>query len=110
MVSIMDSTRLATDPSMSSTSRVRSLSTGSPYWRMVKLGMPTSYRRAPRCPPRVGSGSLPLHPLGVCRCSERHRVELDPEPPPRRPRRAGQQVAEGLMGVGPQEEPVVADR
>ena len=39
MVSIIESTRLATAPSMSSTSLVRSLSTGSPYWRMVRLDM-----------------------------------------------------------------------
>ena len=35
---------------MSSTSLVRSLSTGSPYWRMVKFGMRPSYRRCPRGP------------------------------------------------------------
>ena len=57
IVSIMESTRLATAPSMSSTSRVRSFSTGSPYWRMVSSAM------APILPAAPGPTRLrdPLH-------------------------------------------------
>src|ERR1700679_1951476 len=103
MVSIMDSTRLATDPSMSSTSLVRSLSTGSPYWRMVRLDMGRILPAAPWIP-----GPGPAARRSAPR-SERHRIDLDAEPPPGRPGSAGQQVTEGVMAVGAQKEPIVAE-
>src|SRR5580704_6534512 len=104
MVSIIESTRLTTAPSMSSTSRVRSLSTGSPYWRMVRLDMRSILPALPLIPDPGRAGDAPI------RRSERDRVDLDAEPAAGRPGGAGQQVTEGIVGVGAQEEPIVADR
>src|SRR5271166_5064666 len=104
IVSIIESTRLATTPSMSSTSLVRSLSTGSPYWRMVRLDMGHILPAGPSIPdPVPGAGRADPG-------SERDRVDLDAQPPSARPGRAGQQVAEGGMGVGAQEKPIVGER
>src|SRR5271155_4219523 len=92
MVSIMESTRLATAPSMSSTSLVRSLSTGSPYWRMVRLDMANILTAGPSI---LGPGQEAVRAVPG---SERDRVDLDAEPPPGRPGRAGQQITEGGVG------------
>src|ERR1700722_2925760 len=104
MVSIIESTRLTTAPSMSSTSLVRSLSTGSPYWRMVRLDMTRILPALPSIPDPGGPPAVPL------RHSERDRIDLDAEPAPGRPGGAGQQVTKGIVGVGTQEEPIVAER
>src|SRR5580658_9117172 len=90
MVSIMDSTRLATDPSISSTSRVRSLRTGSPYWRMVMLGMSSilpglfaHHLASPGAECAVGAES-----------SDRRGIDLHPQTPAGRAGHPGEQVAQ----------------
>ena len=67
MVSIMDSARAATEPSISSTSRVASLRTGSPYCRMVRPGTSHSNEGPGRPRPQMAVGSTSTRsprPLG----------------------------------------------
>src|ERR1700677_1968115 len=75
IVSIIESTRLATAPSMSSTSLVRSFSTGSPYWRMVRLDMGAIL---PAAIPALVGPAPPAADFG--RRSERGGVHLDAQP------------------------------
>src|SRR6516162_2972142 len=81
MVSIMDSTSVATAPSMFSTSRVRSFRTGSPYWRMGRSAIGPVYRR-------------PCRPRPALPSSDRRWVHLDAQSASWGPRYGGEKIAE----------------
>ena len=72
---------------MSSTSLVRSLSTGSPYWRMVRLGHGRHPTGGP-CSAHRRAASRPRAAQSVAGSTSTRRA------PSRRPRGPGQQVAE----------------
>ena len=80
MVSIMDSAKAATDPSISCTSRVRSLRTGSPYCRMVRPDT---------------TAILTGYPAGPA--SDGRRIDRHPEPSAPGPGHRREEVTEGAV-------------